>query len=139
MKVKELATRNKISADTVRHYSRIGLLTPSIDSENGYKDFSLADEKRLQFIVQAKSLGFSLSDIETIIAESNSGHSPCPQVRELMAQRLKEFEQKIKDMQNTHKKMLQAMENWQDLPDCTPSGNQVCHLIENFSGDKENV
>jgi DNA-binding transcriptional MerR regulator len=133
MKVTELAKRNSLPADTIRHYTRIGLLTPARNATNGYKDYSDDDEKRLQFIIQAKSLGFSLSDIEAIVKQSATGRSPCPRVRELMTQRLKEFEQKIAAMQATYTKMQQAMESWQNLPDCTPTGQQVCHLIEKFN------
>lgn len=133
MQVKQLATRNNINIDTVRHYTRIGLLTPSKNATNGYKEYSKADEQRLQFIIQAKSLGFSLQDIETIVKESQQGHSPCPIVRELMHKRLAEIEQKIAAMQATYNKMKHSLKHWQDLPDCVPTGNHVCHLIENFS------
>lgn len=133
MQVKQLAQRNKINVDTVRHYTRIGLLTPGKNPSNGYKEYSLADEQRLQFIVQAKSLGFSLSDIETIVKESQQGHSPCPIVREIMQKRLIEIELKIAEMQATYNKMQHSLKHWQGLPDCVPTGDHVCHLIENFS------
>ncbi|GLX78758.1 hypothetical protein tinsulaeT_20980 [Thalassotalea insulae] len=130
MKAKQLADRQALNVDTVRYYTRIGLLTPSTDPNNGYKAYSLADEKRLQFIIQAKSLGFSLQDIEAFIAESKLGHSACPTVREIMKQRIAETQAKIKTMQTTCNKMQNALATWQTLPDCNPTGDHVCHLIE---------
>ena len=135
MKVKQLATRNNISPDTVRHYTRIGLITPTKNPENSYKQYSRADEQRLQFIIQAKSLGFSLHDIETMIMQSQQGQSACPKVRELMELRLSEIEQKIATMQATYQKMQHAVKHWQNLPNCIPTGEHVCHLIENFTCD----
>lgn len=131
--VSQLAQKLSISADTVRHYVRTGLLTPERDANNGYKRFHSEDIKRLRFILQAKTLGFSLSDIQTIMDQASFGESPCPQVRTIMEMRLKETEAKIAAMQATYQQMQNAMKRWQTQPDCTPTGEHICHLIEGFS------
>lgn len=138
MRVKQVAERNEVNIDTVRYYTRIGLLTPKVNAENGYREYSIQDENRLRFILQAKSLGFSLGDIETFISESQSGQAPCPRVRELMNERIKEIEIKISKMQATYRQMQSALSFWQSLPDCIPTGNHVCHLIEKFSNFEVN-
>ncbi|MBL4799189.1 MAG: MerR family transcriptional regulator [Oleispira sp.] len=96
--VSQLAKQLSISADTVRHYVRSGLINPERDPNNGYKRFHSEDIKRLRFILQAKSLGFSLADIKTIIDQASYGESPCPQVRVIMEARLKETAAKIAAM-----------------------------------------
>jgi len=131
--VSQLAKQLSISADTVRHYVRSGLINPERDPSNGYKRFHSEDVKRLHFILQAKSLGFSLADIQTIIDQASFGESPCPQVRIIMGARLKETAAKIAKMQATYKQMQEAMARWQTQPDCTPTGEHICHLIEGFS------
>ncbi|MBQ0732530.1 MAG: MerR family transcriptional regulator [Oleispira antarctica] len=131
--VSQLAKQLSISADTVRHYVRSGLINPERDPSNGYKRFHSEDVKRLHFILQAKSLGFSLADIQTIIDQASFGESPCPQVRIIMDVRLKETAAKIAKMQATYKQMQEAMARWQTQPDCTPTGEHICHLIEGFS------
>lgn len=133
MKVKQLADRNTVNIDTVRYYTRIGLLNPKKNPTNGYKEYSAFDEQRLQFILQAKSLGFSLQDIETFIKESQLGHSPCPMVREILHERIQETQEKIAKMQQNCQQMQAALASWQALPDCTPTGNHVCHLIEGLT------
>ncbi len=133
MKVKQLAERNDVNLDTIRYYTRIGLLNPTKNPLNGYKEYSASDEQRLQFILRAKSLGFSLTDIETFVEESLSGHAPCPKVREIMTTRIAQIEEKIVTMQSTCEQMKKALTVWQALPDCTPTGDHVCHLIEGFS------
>lgn len=131
--VSQLATRFNISPDTVRHYVRSELLVPTKDAVNGYKRFDREDQKRLGFILQAKSLGFSLGDIKSILGQAEKGRSPCPQVREMMEQRMKETEEKIAAMQATLDQMKLAMQTWQAQPDCLPTGDHICHLIEGFS------
>lgn len=133
--VSQLAKQLSISADTVRYYVRSGLINPQRDPANGYKRFQGEDIKRLNFILQAKSLGFSLSDIQTIMDQASHGESPCPQVRTIMEVRLKETADKIKAMQSTYTQMQEAVQRWQSQPDCTPTGEHICHLIEGFSND----
>lgn len=133
MTVAQLAKSLNISADTVRHYVRCGLLNPMRNPENGYKQFSEKDKTSMNFILECKELGFSLSDIQTIMDESQSGHSPCPQVREIMTKRLQETQEKIEAMTKTYNHMKNAMEVWQHQGDCLPTGENICHLIEGLS------
>ena len=138
MTVAELAKHFQINPDTVRHYVKVGLLTPKRNPNNGYKMFSAADKQRLDFILRAKSLGFSLADIQLIIEQSIKGESPCPQVREIMAARLEETEKRIAQMQATYQQMKTAMQAWQSQKDCMPTGDHICHLIEDFTGGYTN-
>jgi DNA-binding transcriptional MerR regulator len=137
--VSQLSKHISIGADTLRYYVRCGLINPERDPINGYKRFNDDDIKRLNFILQAKSLGFSLTDIHTIMEQASSGESPCPQVRIIMESRLKETAAKIASMKTTYKKMQQALKRWQNQPDCTPTGKHICHLIEGFSDAEEGV
>jgi DNA-binding transcriptional MerR regulator len=137
--VSQLAKDLGISADTVRHYVRSGLIAPERDPNNGYKRFHPEDIKRLRFILQAKSLGFSLADIETIMNQANHGESPCPQVRVIMEERLQETAAKIASMQATYVQMQNAMERWKTQPDCAPTGDHICHLIEGFANPTANL
>ena len=52
MYVKQLATLMGVTPDTVRHYTRIGLLTPIRSQSNGYQQYTKADRQRLQFITK---------------------------------------------------------------------------------------
>lgn len=131
--VSGLANSLGVPMDTVRHYVRIGLLTPSKDPHNGYKRFSIKDQQRLTFIIQAKQLGFSLQDIQTILQQAAQGKSPCPTVRHIIEERMLEVEQKIVAMQTMYQHMQTAMTQWQHQPDCIPTGDHICRLIEDFS------
>ena len=84
MRVAQLAKAAEVSAETVRHYSELGLLRPSRDPHNGYQQFSQSDLQRLRFIARARRLGFSLKDVQAILARADSGSAPCAEVRDLM-------------------------------------------------------
>ncbi len=132
MRVTQLAREVNVSADTVRYYTRIGLITPIRDSENNYHEYREQDHKRLQFILSARSLGFSLSDIEKIIDEARKGKMACPLVRQILEQRLRETEESFNHQRALRKRMMQAMKDWKKKPNKTPTGHEVCHLIEGF-------
>jgi len=142
MQVKELAETFGVKKDTVRYYSRIGLLRPSKSADNGYKFYSLTEQSRFRFILSARDLGFSIDDIKHIFAESDAGNSPCPTVRVLIEKRLKETEQRFLEMATLRDRVRTAIKTWDSKPNKAPSNNVICHLVEDFKLpqlDKQNA
>jgi len=130
MRVNELAGKLNVTADAVRYYTRIGLLSPRKSIENGYKNYSSEDEKRLVFILKSRKLGFAISEIQEIIDMSRTGKSPCCKVRDMVIQHLDETAEKILELQQLHGHMKRATDAWVKMPDSTPDGNSICDLIE---------
>lgn len=128
--VSRLAREAGTTADAVRHYTEIGLLAPQRDRGNNYRTYGERDLKRLCFIRTSRELGFSLDDIRLILADADRGASPCPQVRELYARRLHEVEAEIARLDLQRDRMRQLLRHWQHLPDCAPTGDSLCHLID---------
>lgn len=133
MRVSALAKQLNITPDTVRYYTRIGLLSPVKNSSNGYKSYGKHEQQRLHFILSARRLGFSIEDITQILAEAATGHSACPLVRQLIEQRLKQTELQFQQTQALRARMKNALKQWQSEPDKPPTGHMVCHLIEAFN------
>ena len=73
MRVTDLARRADTTAETVRHYTDLGLLTPRRDPHNGYRQYNGVDLSRLRFALKARSLGFTLGDVRELIEESEGG------------------------------------------------------------------
>lgn len=129
-----LAKRTDVPLFTVRYYTRIGLLKPTRDLRNGYKIYKQADKQRLRFITSAKSLGFTLAEIEEILGHAERNDSPCPMVREIVEQRIKENREKIRELKKHQKRLEAAAEMWKTMKNSDPDGNSVCDLIESFAG-----
>jgi MerR family transcriptional regulator, Zn(II)-responsive regulator of zntA len=132
-----LAKRTGIPIFTVRYYTRIGLLKPSRDLRNGYKLYKQSDKERLKFINSAKNLGFTLGEIEQILSHAEDGDTPCPMVREIVEQRIRENREAIRQMKRLQKRLEQAAEMWSGMEDAEPDGQSVCQLIESFAGASE--
>ena len=128
--VAELARLAEVTPATVRFYSRVGLLSPGREPENGYRCFSAADLHRVVFIRQAQALGLTIRDIKTILATVDHGETPCHQVRSLVEQRLISVQKKLAELHATEMRIGQALEAWQEMNDEAPVDGELCPLIE---------
>lgn len=128
--VSEISKSSSVTADTIRHYIRIGLLNPKRNQHNGYKLFKVADINIVKFISQAKHLGFSLDNIGTILNHSHNGESPCPAVRQIIQHRIEANKLKLAELIRLQRRMEEALQKWNEMPDGVPDGHAICHLIE---------
>ncbi len=133
MRVKELADILDIPSDTIRYYTRIGLIKPGRQS-NGYRAYGQRELRVLKFCICAKRLGFSLKDIATIVTMSEHGETPCPAVRHILAHNLESVKRKLMDCQLLLARMEDATELWSVLEDAPPNGDQICKLIDEWEG-----
>lgn len=128
-----LAKKSGATPHVVRYYTRLGLLRSERHPDNGYRLYSSDAANRLYFIRQAKHLGYTLNEIREITQDADQGHSPCPRVREILQSRIKENRHQLEELMALQARMEQALQQWSTLPDGTPDGHSVCHLIETFS------
>ncbi len=133
--VTELARRSGATPHAVRYYSRMGLLRPERNPDNGYRLYEHKEVGWLRFIRQAKRLGYTLSEIREIMHDSDQEKSPCPRVREILLRRIDENRRQLDELMDLQARMEQALEQWAELPDGVPDGHSVCHLIESFATD----
>ena len=135
MNVSAVADAVGVTPETVRYYSRIGLLRPRRNPSNGYREFSAGDANRLRFLCKARRLGFSVADLQDILSHADAGDSPCPMVRTRVAQQLDTVREQIAELSKLAERLEAAMALWAELPDGVPDGNHVCSLIEALEGD----
>jgi MerR family Zn(II)-responsive transcriptional regulator of zntA len=130
MRVTELANALNTTPDTVRYYTKIGLITPTKSPSNGYKTYGGKVQQRLKFILSARQLDFSVEEIKNILIESDKGHTACPLVREIVEHRLAETEKQFQATLLLREKLRNAIDDWQSKPNKAPTGHMICHLIE---------
>ena len=134
MTVGEIGRRSGIAVHVIRYYTRIGLLKPSRNQCNRYKQYRESDLSRLRFIRQAKSLGYTLGEITRIFRDAGMGTSPCPMVRQIIQRRIGENGRRLNELKALQKRMEYALAEWSRLPDGVPDGHTVCYLIESVAG-----
>ena len=97
MLISEFARRAELSTDTVRFYTRKGLLAPRAGSKGGsnpYQIFSEDDLEAAWMIRMAKGLGFSLREIAALAVEYNADGMTPERMLELMRTQLARLEEK---------------------------------------------
>ena len=130
MKTSELARAAGVTAETVRHYVRVGLLDPVRDPDNGYRVFDATQLERLRFVRTARGLGFSVDEVVEILDHAGKGETPCPFVRERAQARLTETQARIEALELQRDRLARVLVLWDALPDGVPDGRRVCPLIE---------
>lgn len=64
----QLARRARVHLDTVRYYERRGLLPLPPRSAAGYRQYPADTVRRVEFIKRAQALGFTLDEIDGLLA-----------------------------------------------------------------------
>ena len=83
MRISELANRSGVSARMLRHYDRIGLVSPSGRTEAGYRAYSQTDAWRLFQVESLRALGLGLAEVREAL--SQQGPRPDVLIDALMA------------------------------------------------------
>ncbi|TDX31658.1 DNA-binding transcriptional MerR regulator [Modicisalibacter xianhensis] len=133
MKVSELAQAGGVTPETVRHYTREGLLHPQRDPQNGYQRYDNESLSRLCFIQCFRMLGFSLGEIKGLLGEAMQESVSCSKSQDILANQLPQVRLRIRELQALSARMDQAMQAWQASPGGVPTGHLVSHLLDDLS------
>ena len=76
MHIGAVAECTGLSQRTLRHYDDIGLVSPSLRSEGGFRLYTEEDLHRLLLIRRMKPLEFSLQEMHDLLALTNTVASP---------------------------------------------------------------
>ena len=101
-----------ISRDTLRHYVALGLLQPHRNAQNGYLEYTEKDVKTLEFILQAKELGFTLQHIKELSDKVKNTQCPHQSILPDLEKNLFLVQEKIKGLQDLEKSLLKIIRNF---------------------------
>lgn len=96
--IKEAADKFGMTPKAIRYYERIGIIHKPERTLSGYRIYSPDDLKRLAFIAQAKSLGFTLKEIKQILIIRTTGKDPCGHYHQLFKLHREEISKKIENL-----------------------------------------
>ncbi len=98
MKIGELAQLAGVNIQTVRYYERRSLLREPGRTPNGYREYDRHDLLRLRFILRAKDLGFTLSEIDELLALRVDPRRTADDVRVRAEEKIASTNRKIRDL-----------------------------------------
>lgn len=117
-----------MNVQTVRYYERRGLLADPRDGVGGYREYDDADVERLRFVKEAQALGFTLKEIDDLLA-LRAGKGTAREVRGRAQEKLEDVRQKITALQAL-KRNLERL-----IAGCSGAGpSSECPIINRFEG-----
>jgi MerR family transcriptional regulator, copper efflux regulator len=108
----ELARLCGVSADTIRHYERLGLLPAAVRGENGYRRFPRETVERVLLIRRAVAIGFSLAEMQRILRQRDNGAAPCRGVRAMAGEKLTDLDRRIAEMTAMREELAVILTEW---------------------------
>jgi len=111
-----------VSADTIRHYEKLGLLKKAVRSDGGYRLYDASAITRVQTIRGAVKAGFSLAELSGIFRERDAGGAPCHRVAALAAEKVESLEQQIRQLIELRDWLASTLNAWQKRLEHTPTG-----------------
>lgn len=135
LNIGQAASASGVSAKMIRHYESIGLIPAASRTDAGYRLYHDEAVHTLQFIRNARDLGFSIAQIDTLLQLWGDRARPSSDVKALAMAHIRELDEKIHALQA----MKQTLENLashchgDDRPDCpilaglaTPAHRDAC-------------
>lgn len=130
MRIGDVAKQAGMTVEAVRFYERQGLLRKPPRTEAGYRVYAATDLRRLQFVMQAKRLGFSLQEIVGMLRLRERGECPCREVIETLEHHLRETEDQLARLQRFRDEIARTLKQWKKKGTRKVPGEVICGLIE---------
>ena len=132
----EIARRAGVSADTLRHYERRGLLGKPRRLANGYRAWPPEALDRVVLIQRALAVGFTLDELAGVLRSRDHGHAPCRDVRALAARKLRDVERQLRELTEFREILDRMLRDWDErlarADDRSPAG-----LLESLASKPE--
>jgi MerR family copper efflux transcriptional regulator len=134
MRINQFAQLTNLSAKTIRYYEDIGLLPPAHRLDNGYRDYDDTDVDKARFVAGARSLDFSLDDIQEILALREQREAPCRVVLDLLQEKAGEIRRRVTELRRMEAELRELHRLGLTFPTNDVDGkNCVCHLVSEHS------
>ncbi len=89
-----------VNVETIRFYERRGLIARPPTPSQGYREYDLETVERVRFIRQAQEIGFSLREIQELLALCTDPLADCADVRTRAIAKLDNVNAKIRQLQH---------------------------------------
>ncbi len=109
-----------VSAKMIRYYEEIGVLKKASRTDAGYRLYNQAHIQQLGFIRRSRNLGFSMTEIQSLLKFWLDNDRESRNVKKLALSHLQEINEKIVELEQM-REVLQTLADkcdGDDKPDC---------------------
>ncbi|PZR50703.1 Cu(I)-responsive transcriptional regulator [Paraburkholderia fungorum] len=130
MNIGEVAKASGVSAKMVRHYEESGLIRPATRSGSNYRTYSQNDVEVLRFVKRARTLGFAMKQIATLLALWEDRSRPSSEVRQLARQHIAELNARIAELTEMRDTLEQLAQH------CRGDSRPECPILEGLAASR---
>ena len=122
------AQLSTVTAKMVRHYESLGLLQAVARTESGYRQYSEADVRTLQFIKRGRDLGFSMAEIAELVGLWHNRTRASSSVKHIARQHMQHLAQRIEAMQAMQRTLGTLLDH------CHGDARPECPILDDLAG-----
>jgi len=110
MHIGNVARKMGLTPDAIRFYERNALLPPPSRSAGGFRQYAETDIRILRFIRLAQGLGFTLKEVQELLALRGTRLEPCAPVRLRLQRKLLQVRGKLRDLKTLQRELQTALD-----------------------------
>lgn len=130
LSIGETSTLLGLSTDTLRYYEKSGLLPRVSRNDSGRRIYCEQDLSKLRFIIRAKKMNFSLSEIADLLQMRQQPQAVKDDIRLLTAQKLSDIEAHIEELSHLRNELTLLLNLCQ-------SSENGCPIIDKLDENNE--
>ncbi|MBF6090045.1 MerR family transcriptional regulator [Nocardia cyriacigeorgica] len=128
MLIGEVSRRSGVSTRMLRHYDALGLVTPSVRTASGYREYSADDIRRLFHVECLRTLGLSLTEAKRAL--DDPGFAPGDMVEQLVRRTRARIRAEQELLRKLERVDAAAPEQWEAVLSIVT----LLHALESESG-----
>lgn len=127
MNIGDAARYSGVSAKMIRHYEEIGLISAAGRTSSGYRTYGEADVHRLRFIKRARSLGFPISRISSLLTLWDNKRRSSSSVKAEALEHIANLKAQISEM----RAMVNTLQRLADT--CLGDERENCPILDDLA------
>lgn len=120
LKRSDLARLTGCNLETIRYYESVGLMPDPPRTASGHRRYGAPHVERLNFVMRARELGFTMEEIRGLLTLVDRGSHTCAEVERMGRHHLDVVRAKIRDLQAIEAVLAETIARCTgtDTPDC---------------------
>lgn len=121
LNIGDVAALAGVPAATVRYYERRGLIAAAFRTRAGYRQYGPDAARHLRFIKHAQAFGFSLEEIQELLALRADDAAACPRVATTAREKIRAITQRIRELErvrHTREGLVRSCDARQPTGEC---------------------
>jgi MerR family copper efflux transcriptional regulator len=128
MNIGTAARQSGVPPKTIRYYESVGLIAAAERTSAGYRVYDRNDVETLRFVQRARSLGFSVEEVGSLLALWRDRARSSSEVKAMARHRVADIDRKIAELTEMRETLTHLMER------CHGDARPDCPILQGLAG-----